>query len=141
MKKILLLLLISTTVFAAPPKKAARVQKSSITSAINQIKSGQHLSAANNLLALSRRPELQSDKSQIKFLLGLALMELNLNQVATFQFVDVIKIGDPRFVKKALEKLLIVTDKLGDETLLNYAIQRIDVNSLPKSSQIGRAHV
>ena len=138
MKKILLLLLISATAFAAPPKpKPAKkaVQKSSITAAISQMKSGQHLSAANNLLALSRRPELQSDRSQIKFLLGLALMELEMNQVATFQFVDVIKIGDPRFVKKAIEKLLIVTDKLGDETLLNYAIQRIDVNSLPKSTQ------
>jgi Tetratricopeptide repeat len=148
MKKIFLLLLISATALAAPPKKSARpaqsrtakaspkqVQKSAITAAVNQIKNGQYLSAANNLLALSRRPELQSERSQIKFLLGLALMELNLNQVATFQFVDVIKIGDPRFVKKALEKLLVVTDKLGDETLLNYAIQRIDINTLPKASQ------
>lgn len=142
MKKIFVsLLLVSATAFGAPAKKAAPkaapkgVQKSSITAAVNQMKGGQHLSAANNLLALSRRPELQSERSQIKFLLGLALMELNLNQVATFQFVDVIKLGDPRFVKKALEKLLIVTDKLGDETLLNYAIQRIDVGTLPKTSQ------
>jgi hypothetical protein len=117
----------------APAKKA--VTKSSIAAAVTQIRNGQHLSAANNLLALSRRPELANDKSQIKFLLGLTLMELKLNQVAAFQFVDVIKIGDPRFVKKALEKLLVVTDKLGDETLLNYAIQRIDVSSLPKQNQ------
>lgn len=115
--------------------QAKTAPKSSIVAAVNQIKGGQYVSAANNLLALSRRPELEKDRSQVKFLLGLSLIELNLNQVAAFQFVDVIKMGDPRFVSKALEKLLIVTDKLGDETLLNYAIQRIDINSFPKQNQ------
>ncbi len=117
----------------ATSKKVAT--KSAIATAVNQIKNGQNLSAANNLLSLSRRPEYQNDKSQIKFLLGLALMEMNLNQVAAFQFVDVVKSGDARFLKKALEKLFIVTDKLGDETMLNYAIQRIDISSLPASNQ------
>lgn len=125
----------TTKKVAAKSGTKKRVTAASIASAINQIKGGQYLSAANNLLALSRRPELQQHKAQIKFLLGLTLMELNMNQTAAFQFVDSIKTGDPRFVKKALEKLLIVTDKLGDETLLNYTIQRIDVNSLPKQNQ------
>lgn len=120
---------------ASAQRVARPVTKNSVASAVNQIRNGQYLSAANNLLALSRRSELQKDKAQIKFLLGIALMELNLNQVAAFQFVDTIKTGDPRFVRRALEKLLIVTDKLGDETLLNYTIQRIDVNSLPKQNQ------
>lgn len=122
----------------APAKKpVARrpVTKNSIAAAVSQIRGGQYLAAANNLLALSRRNELKKDRAQIKFLLGVTLMELNLNQVAAFQFVDAIKSGDQRFVRRALEKLLIVTDKLGDETLLNYTIQRIDVNSLPKQNQ------
>ena len=137
---ILASVILDASVSLAAPKKilkssSPKVTKSAVSAAANQIKNGQYLSAANNLLALSRRPELVSDKSQIKYLLGLALMELKLNQVAAFQFVDVIKIGEPQFVQKAVEKLLVVTDKLGDETLLNYAIQRIDVKSLPQQNQ------
>lgn len=108
---------------------------SQIQFAITQLKSGQYLSAANNLLALSRRTDVEAQKPQIKYMLGLAFMEMDMNQVAAFQFVDVIKSGDAKFVKPALEKLLITTDKLGDETLLNYALQRIDVNNLPEQNK------
>jgi hypothetical protein len=62
-------------------------------------------------------------------------MELNLNQVAAFQFVDVIKSADQRWTRQSIEKLLVVTDRLGDETLLNYAIQRIDVNQVPAQNR------
>ena len=99
--------------------------------ALNQIKGGQYVGAANSLLALSRRADMAGDKAQIKYFLGVALMELNLNQVASFQFVDVIRSGDQKYLKQSLEKLLIVTDRLGDETLLNFALQRIDVTSIP----------
>ena len=105
--------------------------RSQIANALTQIRNGQFVQAANNLLALSRRSELASEKPQLKYLLGVTLMELNMNQVASFQFVDVIKSGDGKYTKQALEKLLVATDRLGDETLLNYALQRIDVNSVP----------
>ncbi len=126
----------------AKPKKVAVGRKvytpSTNTTARNQIsqalgllKAGQYPQAANALLALSRRNDLVTERPQIKLYLGLALMEQNLNQVAAFQFVDVIKSGDQRWTRQAIEKLLIVTDRLGDETLLNYAVQRIDVNQVP----------
>jgi tetratricopeptide (TPR) repeat protein len=99
--------------------------------ALNQIRGGQYIGAANNLLALSRRADMISERPQIKYYLGVALMELNLNQVASFQFVDVIRSKNAKYLKAALEKLLIVTDRLGDETLLNFALQRIDVSSIP----------
>ena len=103
-----------------------------IATALSQIRGGQYVQAANNLLALSRRSELAAEKPQLKYLLGVTLMELNLNQVAAFQFVEVIKSGDAKYTRQAIEKLLIATDRLGDETLLNYAIQRIDVNNVPQ---------
>ncbi len=109
--------------------------RSQIAVALTQMKSGQYVQAANNLLALSRRSELSAERPQIKYLLGIALMELNMNQVAAFQFVDVVKSSDAKYTRQSLEKLLIVTDKLGDETLLNYAIQRIDVNSVPTQNR------
>ncbi len=105
--------------------------RSQISQALGLLKAGQYPQAANAFLALSRRGDMASERPQIKLYLGLALMEQNLNQVAAFQFVDVIKSGDQRWTRQAIEKLLVVTDRLGDETLLNYAIQRIDVNQVP----------
>ncbi len=126
-----------------PPSQGLKVYTGStnsnirnqIANALTQMKAGQYVQASNNLLALSRRSELSSERPQIKYLLGLTMMELGMNQVAAFQFVDVIKSGDGKYTRQALEKLLIVTDKLGDETLLNYAIQRIDVNSVPTQNR------
>lgn len=109
--------------------------RNQIEQALTQMKSGQYVQAANNLLILSRKQELSRERPQIKYLLGLTMMELNMSQVAAFQFVDVIKSGDVKYTRLSLEKLLIVTDKLGDETLLNYAIQRIDVNTVPAQNR------
>ncbi len=107
------------------------MQRSQLANALGLMKSGQYAQASNAFLSLSRRSDLTGERSQIKYYLGLCLMEMNLNQAAAFQFVDVIKSGDQRWTRQAIEKLLIVTDRLGDETLLNYAIQRIDVNQVP----------
>lgn len=115
-------------VYTTSASSSARNQ---ISQALGLFKSGQYAQAANAFLALSRRGDLASERPQIKYYLGLALMEQNLNQVAAFQFVDVIRSADQRWTRQAIEKLLIVTDRLGDETLLNFAIQRIDVNQVP----------
>lgn len=128
------------TATAAPPKKmVARPRVNSGGSALRQqlsqalalAKAGQYQPAATALFNLARRPELESEKAQIKYILGLMLMELRLNQVAAFQFVDVIRLGTPKYTKLAIEKLSTVADDLGDDTLLNYAISRIDVNDVP----------
>ncbi len=106
------------------------VNRQQIQAAITQYKNGSYAAAANTLQSLAKKPELASEKPQLKMYLGEALMELNLNQTAAFQFVDVIRSGGST-TRSALEKLLIVTDRLGDETLLNYALQRIDVANVP----------
>jgi TolA-binding protein len=111
-------------------KKGSPV-RSQIQAAITQFKNGNYQAASNTLYALTKRSDLNAERPQLRLYLGEALMEMNLNQTAAFQFVDLIKSGDSRFTRQAIEKLLIVTDRLGDETLLNYAIQRIDVSSVP----------
>jgi len=119
-------------IYSTAPTAANRAQ---ISSALGLMKSGQYAQAANAFLVLSRRSDLMMERPQIKYYLGLCLMELNLNQVASFQFVDVIKSNDQKWTRQAIEKLLVVTDRLGDETLLNYAIQRIDVSSVPTQNR------
>lgn len=126
-------------VIPAGPKvysnSSSAANRAQISAALGLMKSGQYAQAANAFLVLSRRSDLTAERPQIKYYLGLCLMELNFNQVASFQFVDVIKSGDQKWTRQAIEKLLIVTDRLGDETLLNYAIQRIDVASVPTQNR------
>ena len=131
---------VTTTRKPAPAPKIYTTNKlvvvrNQLSGALELMKSGQYPQAANVFLSLSKRADLSSERSQIKYYLGLCMMEMNLNQTAAFQFVDVIKNGDQRWTRQAIEKLLVVTDRLGDETLLNYAIQRIDVNQVPTQNR------
>lgn len=106
-----------------------------LAQALQLVRSGQYLQAAPQLYSLSRRPEFTSERMQIKYILGVALMELKLNQVAAFQFVDVVRRGDSKYVRQALEKLSIVADQLGDDTLLNYAISKVRVDEFPENQK------
>ncbi len=109
--------------------------KPEIDNAIRMIKSGNNSAAAQKLLALSKIADTPSEKARVKYLFGIVLMEFDLNQSAAFQFVEVIRSGDPSYTKSSIEKLLIVTDRLGDETLLNFAVQRVDISQVPAASR------
>ncbi|WP_295905285.1 tetratricopeptide repeat protein [uncultured Bdellovibrio sp.] len=125
-----------------PARKAAPVYNSNtreatlrnqLSNALRMAQSGQYESAANNLFSLARRPELAADRPQIKYILGTMLIELKLYQTAAFQFVDVIRSKHPKYSKLAIEKLSIVADTLGDDTILNYAVSRVDLNDFPSN--------
>lgn len=133
---------------AAPVKKynsgggvklAPTAKNSPLRQQVNQAlalaKNGQYEQASNALFQLARRAELQAERPQLKYVLGLMLMEMKLNQVAAFQFVDVIRMGNNRYVKPAIEKLSIVADNLGDDTLLNYAVSKVDLNDFPAQNR------
>ncbi len=109
--------------------------KQKLGEALQLAKNSQFESAAGALFVLSRRPELASERAQIKYVLGLMLMEMKLNQVAAFQFVDAIRLGDSRYRRQAIEKLSIVADTLGDDTLLNYSISKVDINTFPPQNR------
>lgn len=114
---------------------SSSAMKSQLSQALRMAQAGQYMNAANALFSLSRRPELESERPQIKYILGLMLMELKLNQVAAFQFVDVIRMNHPKYSKQAIEKLSIAADTLGDDTILNYAISRVDLNDFPANKK------
>lgn len=128
----LIFLLLSQSIFG---QVGLRPYSSEIDKAVNIIRSGRFIDAAQLLLALSKEVIIDSEKARVKYLLGLSLMELKLNQAAAFQFVEAIRIGNESWTKPSIEKLLIVTDRLGDETLLNFAIQRVDINKIPASNR------
>ncbi len=126
---------------AAPAPKAPANTKSLIVQqvernmqqAIAMARDKKYMAAASALFPLTRRPELEKERMQIRYILGLMLLEMKLYQVAAFQFVDVIRDGKSRFVKQSIEKLSIAADQLGDDTLLNYAISRMELGDFPNS--------
>jgi len=106
-----------------------------LAKALDLAKHGKYHEASLRLLKLSRDPRFMNERMQIKYILGLMLYEMKFNQVAAFQFVDVVREGKSRYIKNSLEKLAIVADHLGDDTLLNYALSRVNLNEFPPQSK------
>lgn len=102
-----------------------------LTQGLTLVRNAQYAQGANILFNLSKRPEMSAYRAQIKYILGTALIELKLYQVAAFQFVDVIRLNSDKYKKQAIEKLSIVADLLGDDTLLNYSISKVQVSDIP----------
>lgn len=117
------------------PAPSSSGSKQQLQRALGLAQSGQYQAAANALFSLGRRADLQSERAQIKYILGLMLMEMKLNQVAAFQFVDVIRLNSPKYTKLAVEKLSVVADGLGDDTLLNYALNRLNMGDIPVANR------
>ena len=118
----------------APVKRAAvqdNSYKAQLNRALRLAQAGQTDAAANALFTLSRRPELATERPQIKYVLGTMLMDLKLYQTAAFQFVDVIRMKHPKYSRMAIERLSIVADALGDDTILNYAVSRVNLTDFP----------
>lgn len=116
----------------AKPKMSAHEKNLVILADVLElVRQGNYLKAAPLLFNLSRKADFAADRMQIKYILGTCLLELDLYQTAAFQFVDVIRHGDNKYVKQAIEKLSMAADRLGDDTLLNYAVSKVKLDDFP----------
>ncbi len=112
---------------------------------IGQIKAlasnGQFAEASKLLFSISRNPKNASEASQLKYMLGLMLMELKLHQVASFVFYDVIdeELKRPssggKYLRQALGKLSYLSNVLDSDVLLKYAVSRIRIGEFPEESR------
>ncbi len=118
-------------------KNVRRVRTAPKTSplsiALSNAKSGQYAVAAQQLFRLSLDPRYKKQRVQIRYILGMMLYQMKFYQLSAFQFISVIKTADAKYLKQSLEKLSLVADNLGDDTLLNYAIARIQVEKFPRT--------
>ncbi len=101
---------------------------------------GQYQEASKMLFSLSRSPKNASEAAQLKYMLGLMLMELKLYQVASFVFYDVIdeeirRGGEGRYLRQSLGKLSYLSNILDSDVLLKYAVSRIQINQFPAESR------
>jgi tetratricopeptide (TPR) repeat protein len=122
---------------AAQPRSASvgSSSRGQLKTALEMVNNGQYEGAANAFFSLARKPELLEERPQIKYMLSNMLIRLKLYQTAAFQLVDVIRLNHPKYSKLAITKLAIVADVLGDDTILNYAISRVDVNDIPAENK------
>jgi tetratricopeptide (TPR) repeat protein len=92
------------------------------------------------LFSLTRSSRYKKDASQIKYILGLMLMEMGLYQVASFVFYDVIS-GEIRtgrtskYLRQSLSKLSFLSNALDSDVLLKYTISKIKVKDFPREKK------
>ncbi|HEX4923801.1 MAG TPA: tetratricopeptide repeat protein [Bdellovibrionales bacterium] len=115
--------------------KGVTAEGKELAKALSLARQGKYHEASTRLLKLSRDPRFMNERMQIKYILGLMLYEMKFNQVAAFQFVDVVREGTNKYIKNSLEKLAIVADQLGDDTLLNYALSRVNLEEFPAQNK------
>lgn len=101
---------------------------------------GQFQEASKLLFQMSRSPNYEKSSAQIKYVLGLMLFEMKLNQSSAFVFYDLIrqeaKVNPKsRFIRQSLEKLAVAADALDSDVLLRYAIKQVDENEFPAANR------
>ncbi len=100
----------------------------------------QYEKSSQLLFSLTRSSKYRKDNSQIKYILGLMLMEMGLYQVASFVFYDVIS-GEIRsgrttkYLRQSLGKLSFLSNALDSDVLLKYTISKIKVKDFPSEKK------
>ena len=113
--------------------KLSNTGERDLADALTLAKAGRYAEASQRLFQLSYSPRYRDRRMQIKYILGMTLHQLKLNQVSAFQFIGVVKEGNNKYIKQSLERLSLAADALGDDTLLNYAISRVNVDEFPRA--------
>lgn len=120
---------------SAPPTRRASMPVSvdaQMQKALDLGKSGNYEDASILLYRLLQGPYTPERKMHIRYVLGLMLYELRLDQVASFQFIEVIRDGNSDYVKKSLEKLSLAANSLNNDMLLNFALNKASLEDFPK---------
>jgi len=125
----------SAQVSETPSLSAQAEQELKNALALTKLDPPDYATASSRLFKMTRDPRFVSQRMRIKYVLGLMLYEMGMYQVAAFQFVDVIRNADSRYMKQSLQKLSLAADALNDDTLLNYAISKVNIDEFPVASQ------
>jgi tetratricopeptide (TPR) repeat protein len=119
---------------SAAPKRSARPISvdAQMQKALDLGKGGNYEDASILLYRLLQGPYTPERKMHIRYVLGLMLYELRLDQVASFQFIEVIRDGNSDYVQKSLEKLSLAANSLNNDMLLNFALNKASLEDFPK---------
>ncbi|MEK6554098.1 MAG: tetratricopeptide repeat protein [Bdellovibrionota bacterium] len=116
---------------ASSSSRSSSIGEGDFQEAMRLVRAGQYQQASARLFQLSLSPKYADRRTQLRYLLGLMLYQMKMNQLAAFQFISVVREGNSRFLGDGLEKLSLAADALGDDALLNYAIARVKSDNFP----------
>lgn len=126
-----------------PRKRTARKKKKKSLGGVDLMGKARRLAVAKRyqeasklLYSLTRSPRYRSEKTKIKYMLGLMLMEMELYQVASFVFFDVIRAESSsskptKYLRQSLGKIAFLSNALDSDVLLKHAIAKIQVKDFP----------
>ncbi len=122
-------------------KRRRRSVKTDLLSKAKKLAIAKEYEKSSQLLfSLTRSSRYRKEGSQIKYILGLMLMEMGLYQVASFVFYDVIS-GEIRtgrtskYLRQSLSKLSFLSNALDSDVLLKYTISKIKVKDFPSEKK------
>ncbi len=124
----------SSTSTSASSRKQSYMKK-----ALALANSKQYEEASKLLFQMSRSPMFADQSAQVKYVLGMTLLEMKLNQAAAFVFYDVVRQEGrntgSKYLRLALSKLSLAADALESDVMLRYAIRKVDENDFPASQK------
>lgn len=124
----------STDSAAAGGRKQAYMKK-----ALALANSKQYEDASKLLFQMSRSPMFSDNSAQVKYVLGMTLLEMKLNQAAAFVFYDVVRQEShnpgSKYLRLALSKLSLAADALESDVMIRYAIKKVNESDFPTSQK------
>ena len=124
--------------FLAKRRKVRRRSKRPdlLSKAFHLVREKKYQASTMLLYKLARASRYRKSNSQIKYILGLMLMKMELYQMASFLFYDVIsrEIRSRRttkYLRQSLSKLSYLSNVLDSDVLLKYVVSRIKVKDFP----------
>lgn len=105
--------------------------------AFRAFKDKDFVGAVNNFYQLSRGAKDLATRQEAKYYLGISLAKLNLLQVASFPLVDVVRTGNGKYQKRALNQLAVIAKMIDEKALLQFSVSKLtpgDLTEISKSS-------
>lgn len=91
--------------------------------------------AATGFYRLSREAKSAADRVEAKFFLGSSLIKLELYQVASFPLVSVVRAGNSKYQKRALNQLALIAKRIDEKALLQYSLSKLSPEDLTEMSK------
>lgn len=121
---------VSAKQFTSSQRKSMMSVQIRLTRTLSMIRNKNYKYGIGRLYNLSKHPQLQNRWTEIAYVLGNSFFELKLYHAAAFHYISVVKKGDKRYVQRALDKLSEITAYLGDDQLLNFAMNQDNVQKI-----------
>lgn len=100
---------------------------------VKSYQQAKYASAAVAFHKLINTPKITEEvRIKANYYLGLSLYNLKLYQASSYPMIKVIRSNSNKFKQKSLEKLITISNKLGDQQMLDYAMSKMQVADLEK---------